>query len=403
MDARLHADLGRAVVDRLARRGGANSSLVVLVGVGRALALAEAAERAADDADVGDVDVAVDDERHGVARELGAQLVGGRAHLLDRLRARLGEQRRQLVAASAARRRRARARSRRADEVAADRRAARPAARAPARDEAPVARLDRRRARPARSTPGRCTAGRRTAARSARRRPAPGACAPGAGDGNGCSGEMWSPLARQPAEVGRARARPARGHQSARFGGTWTPTSGISRARLGDEPLACRRSSPASPTPARRASGAVVRARCASSASARRRWRSRPAPRRSSAGAGRSSGGSPPAGGRARRAPRRAPRAPRSRSSSRLADADEDPARERDPQLAGGADRLQPPRRVLGRRALVGDEVGVDRLEHQPLRGGHLAQPREVVARQHAEVRVRQQPALERALAAHTT
>ena len=87
------------------------------------------------------------------------------------------------------------------------------------------------------------------------------------------------------------------------------------------------------------------------------------------------------------------------RSSSRLADADEDPARERDPQLAGGADRLQPPRGMLRRRALVGDEVGVDRLEHQPLRGGHLAQPREVVAVEHAEVRVRQQPALERALA----
>ena len=64
-----------------------------------------------------------------------------------------------------------------------------------------------------------------------------------------------------------------------------------------------------------------------------------------------------------------------------LADADEDPARERDPQLAGGADRREPQRRVLGRRALVGDEVGAQRLEHQPLRGRHLAQPGEVVAR----------------------
>ena len=42
----------------------------------------------------------------------------------------------------------------------------------------------------------------------------------------------------------------------------------------------------------------------------------------------------------------------------------------------------QPQLRVLGRRALVGDEVGADRLEHQPLRGGDLAQAREVVARQ---------------------
>ena len=82
-----------------------------------------------------------------------------------------------------------------------------------------------------------------------------------------------------------------------------------------------------------------------------------------------------------------------------LADADEDPARERDLQLARGADALEPQLRVLGRRALVGDEVGVDRLEHQPLRGGDLAQAGEVLAAEHAEVRVRQQAALERPLA----
>ena len=82
-----------------------------------------------------------------------------------------------------------------------------------------------------------------------------------------------------------------------------------------------------------------------------------------------------------------------------LADPDEDPARERDLQLAGGADRVEPRLRVLGRRALVGDEVGVDRLQHQPLRGGHLAQARQVLLRQDAEVGVREQPALERPLA----
>src|SRR3954469_8483283 len=39
---------------------------------------------------------------------------------------------------------------------------------------------------------------------------------------------MWSPLAlRPPRSV--APARTSRGHQSARFGGIWTPTSGISR------------------------------------------------------------------------------------------------------------------------------------------------------------------------------
>ena len=94
-------------------RGARTPSRVVLVGVGRALALAEAAERAADDADVGDVDVAVDDERDRVAGQLGAQLVGGLAHVLDRLGARLGEQRRQLLGVERARRR-GRARSCRA-------------------------------------------------------------------------------------------------------------------------------------------------------------------------------------------------------------------------------------------------------------------------------------------------
>ncbi len=82
-----------------------------------------------------------------------------------------------------------------------------------------------------------------------------------------------------------------------------------------------------------------------------------------------------------------------------LADADQDPAGERDPQLLGGGDRGQPLLGVLGRRALVGDEVRVDGLEHQALRGGDRAQPREVGAAEDAEVRVRQHAALERPLA----
>ena len=86
--------------------------LADVVGVGRALALAEAAKRAADHADVGEVDVAVDDERRGVAGELGAQLVGGRrASSSITSGRRLGEQRGQLVLAQRAPRR-GRARSR---------------------------------------------------------------------------------------------------------------------------------------------------------------------------------------------------------------------------------------------------------------------------------------------------
>ena len=114
---------------------------VVLVGVRRALALAEPAERAADDADVRDVDVAVDHERDRLPRELLAQLVRGLADLLDRLRARLREQRRQLVRAQrdpvAALLDRAR------HQVGADRRRRVGAAGAPPRDEAPVLQLDR--------------------------------------------------------------------------------------------------------------------------------------------------------------------------------------------------------------------------------------------------------------------
>ena len=68
-------------------------------------------------------------------------------------------------------------------------------------------------------------------------------------------------------------------------------------------------------------------------------------------------------------------------------------------QLAGA--------RIVSRRS-AGSFVGeawwatrsaAHRLEHQPLRGRHLAQPREVLARERAEVRVRQQPARERLLA----
>ncbi len=48
------------------------------------------------------------------------------------------------------------------------------------------------------------------------------------GEGNGCSGEMWSPLALSPPRS-VAPARTSSGHQSDRFGGTWIPTPGINR------------------------------------------------------------------------------------------------------------------------------------------------------------------------------
>ena len=82
-----------------------------------------------------------------------------------------------------------------------------------------------------------------------------------------------------------------------------------------------------------------------------------------------------------------------------LADADEDPARERDLQLAGGLDRGQADVRVLGGRALVGDQVRVRRLEHQALARRDGAQAGEIGGVERPEVGVRQDAAFERLLA----
>ncbi len=75
-----------------------------------------------------------------------------------------------------------------------------------------------------------------------------------------------------------------------------------------------------------------------------------------------------------------------------LADADEDAAREGDVELAGGADRLQAPGGSLGRGAGVYGlhETLGDRLEHQALGGGDLAQAGQVLTREHAKVGVRE-------------
>ena len=346
MDPRLHADLGGAVVDGLVH---ARDELlaVVLVGVGRALALAEAAERAADDADVRDVDVAVDDERHRVPRQLGAQLVGGLAHVLDRLGSGLGEQRRQLLAAQ--------------------RQPSRPRAIAPATRSRRIGRSARRpeprrgmndqnaggsrRARPGRSSRDRCTGGRRRAARSARSRRRRRRLRTWWGEGNGCSGEMWSPLAERPPRS-VAPAATSSGHQSDRLGGTWTPTSGMQPPALADQPheiVDRDRAGPAGERVRRAAAdpGAPV-------VGGRGRRRSPPARGRSSAGGERSSGGSPPGCGRGGRGRRRSPRARPTRSSSVSPMPTRMPRGERDPQLAGRLERRQAHGRVLGRRARRG-------------------------------------------------
>ena len=126
---------------------------------------------------------------------------------------------------------------------------------------------------------------------------------------------MWSPLAERPPRS-VAPASTSSGHQSERFGGTWMPTSGISRrhsaisrfmsssvigeaqsgsgrhaaAPFGDPPSSQRR----------RAASSAISATSA----------------RSSAGAGRSSGGSPPGCGRGGRATSASASSEATRSSS---------------------------------------------------------------------------------------
>ena len=142
MDAALHADLGDPEVDRLAHLRRRTSSSVDVVRVRRALALAEAAERAADLADVREVDVAVDDERGRVAGEPRAQLVGGAAACPRSPRA--GARRTARSARRASARCPSRARSiARGRQVGADRRRPWRRPEPAARDERPVLELDR--------------------------------------------------------------------------------------------------------------------------------------------------------------------------------------------------------------------------------------------------------------------
>ena len=180
------------------------------------------------------------------------------------------------------------------------------------------------------------------------------------------------------AEVGRAGRAPARATSP-----TGSAAPGCRRPAAAGAPRRSAASCPRSST-AHAHSGASQlrrrpRRRCASTRRRRRR-RSRPARARSSSGAGRSSGGSPPGCGRARRA-RSA-----SASSDAIRSSSVSPMPTRIP-LVNGIFSSPAAAIVSSRRAgcLVGDpwwrdSARVDRLEHQPLRGGHLAQPREVLA-----------------------
>ena len=83
---------------------------------------------------------------------------------------------------------------------------------------------------------------------------------------------------------------------------------------------------------------------------------------------------------------------------ARLADPDQDPAREGNPQLARERDRLEPTRRLLVRRGPVraapACEPSCSRLQHDPHRRRDRPQRNEVGAAHHAWIEVRQQPRL---------
>ena len=334
------------------------------------------------------------------------------AHLLDHLGPALGEQRRQLRLGQRARPR-ARARS--------------PAAPGPSIDPAAVRRPDAPRGMKLQyfeldhvehallDPLGRHVL--RVDAEPLGQREAPrarAARAPGAGSGTAARarcGRRW-PRARRGRSPPPRPARPTSRRGSA---GPGSRRSGISRRALADQALhlverdlgvaqsGSGDSRTAASASGRRTRSAAVRA--GGSPLPRRPWpprrRSRPTSRAVVAGVRRrSSAGSPPGCGRGARGPRPAPRATR-RAPPRVS-----PIPTRIPLVNGI--RSSPAASIVSSRrsgawsASPAWTVSIrrsDRLEHQALRGGHLAQPGEVVAAEDAEVGVREQPALERALA----
>ena len=241
-----------------------------------------------------------------VAGQLGAQLVGRLAHVLDRLGARLGEQRGQLVLASARRRRApfAIAPGTRSRRIGRSSRRPEPR-RGMKLQYLQLDHVEHALLHPLRVHVLRVDAeplGERVAARLR------AACASGAATGTGARARCGrrSPTARR----GRSRP-PRRAAATSRRGsaGSGSPTSGISRwhSRTSSAHVVerDRRGPGRQRQPARRASPRALRLVGDLA----------PAPRRSSAGAARSSGGSPPGCGRTRRAPRRAPRSASIRSS----------------------------------------------------------------------------------------
>ena len=344
MDAALEAHLGRAAVPRLAA---AADDLLVRDEVRRAaqvrrqLALREGAEAAAEVADVRVLDVPGDDVADLVAADLPPQPVGRREHALP------------LLAAGAER----------------AGRAPPPPARRPC---PPAARRARRRTGPGRSRPG----ASRPRARARARRTARSAVGSTAGSTHSTG------------EVAGIDRQPRRELEAARAGGRREPVA-VGPGRLGVD-VVDRDRRDAAPV----VDAGVEQARKVVVGEVRRRLhgdvgRQQQARRRDR----------PEVVVEARLRMRRHPRARLGAEvlhdhllqvavplvqlaqglerldplRPRLADPDQDPARERDPQLAGQVDRLEAAGGLLVRRgpvraALRGEPLG-DRLEHDPHRG----------------------------------
>ena len=214
VDPALHADLGRAEVDRLLDR--APGSRPRRRGRRRASGLPWPKPQKAQPTTQTLVKLMLrlTTKVADVAGELRAQLVGGDAHLLDHLGARLGEQRRQLLLAERHPRRgpsrSPRARARDPDGTS------RPPARAPRGMKRPV--LELHDVEDALLHPLRVEVLRVGAEALGQRvaRAARGAFGPRAGSGTRCSGEMWSPLADRPPRS--VAPRPRRGRPTSRRG-----------------------------------------------------------------------------------------------------------------------------------------------------------------------------------------
>ena len=278
-----------------------NSAPVVLVGVGRALALAEAAERAADHADVRDVDVAVDDERDRLPRQLGPQLVGRRRASPRSPRGAVSAN--SAVSSSAVSQRPSRPLSIAAPDQLGANRAVLAPARPAAGDERPVARLDH--VEHALGHPLGVDVLRVHAQALGQREALAGQpLAHLVGRGERVLGRDVIAVGRQPAEVGGAGAHQL-GPPVRQVGRDLDADAGHQPRALGHQALHVGDRHLAGPVRQRQVGSAAHAGAPVLVGGLGRR--SAPARGRSRTGGGRSSAGSPPAGARGARARRSAP------------------------------------------------------------------------------------------------